>query len=84
MGFPILSRYLVYGLDNASEEQVLRFVRFNPTPLLTIREAPAKKLGDRESLKMTTPAIPAKTTSDIKITDPSAALQNLNPWFMRI
>jgi hypothetical protein len=30
------------------------------------------------------PAIPVKMASDIKITPPSEALQNLNPWFMRI
>jgi len=59
-------------------------IRFNPTPLPIIRQAPAKKLNDRVSLKIMTPAIPVKTTSDIKITPPSEALQNLNPWFMKI
>ena len=59
-------------------------IRFNPTPLPIIRQAPAKKFNDRVSSKMTTPAIPVKTTSDIKITPPSEALHNLNPWFMRI
>jgi hypothetical protein len=31
-----------------------------------------------------TPAIPVKTTPDIKIASPSETLQNLNPWFRRI
>jgi hypothetical protein len=54
-------------------------IKFNPIPLPIIRNAPAKKFQVTGSLKMRKPAIPVNTTSDIKIKDPSEALQNLNP-----
>jgi len=76
--------FTFHMLAIGAEMLFLWAIRFNPTPLPIIRQAPAKKFNDRVSLKIMTPAIPVKTTSDIKITPPSEALQNLNPWFMRI
>jgi hypothetical protein len=54
-------------------------IKFNPTPLPIIRIVPAKKLSVKGSLKIRNPAIPVNTTSDIKIKEPSEALQNFNP-----
>ena len=54
-------------------------IKFKPTPLPIIRNAPVKKFQVTGSLKMINPAIPANTTSDIKIKDPSEALQNFSP-----
>lgn len=54
-------------------------IKFKPTPLPTIRNAPVKKFQVTGSLKIIKPAIPVNTTSDIKIKDPSEALQNFNP-----
>jgi hypothetical protein len=56
-----------------------RLIKFNPIPLPIIRNAPTKKFQVTLSLKMRKPAIPVNTISDIKIKDPSEALQNLNP-----
>jgi hypothetical protein len=54
-------------------------IKFNPTPLPMMRNAPAKKFQVTGSLKIRNPAIPVNTTSDIKIKEPSEALQNFNP-----
>jgi hypothetical protein len=53
--------------------------KFNPTTLPMIKNAPTKKFQVMGSLKIRNPAIPVNTTSDIKIKEPSEALQNFNP-----
>ena len=54
-------------------------IKFKPTPLPIMRNAPVKKFQVTGSLKIINPAIPVNTTSDIKIKDPSEALQNFSP-----
>jgi hypothetical protein len=66
-------------LQETGECLEVLLIKFKPTPLPTMRNAPVKKFQVTGSSKIMNPAIPVNTTSDIKIKDPSEALQNLNP-----